>query len=53
MRTIADDNAVGRDDAAADDRVGCCPTKSSFSVGQRPPHPPGVVYHFFWNSAST
>ena len=46
VRAVTDDDAVIGHDAGADDGVRRRAAEPTTSVLERPPHPPGVVYHF-------
>ena len=60
---VADDDALGGDDARADSRIRRGAADAAARMLERPPHPPQVrlrrgfgetsLYHFCWNRAST
>jgi hypothetical protein len=50
---LAKHHAFVRHDAGANDGVRRRAAEATPRVLERTPHPPFVVYHFSWNSAST
>jgi hypothetical protein len=53
VRALSHDNPVIGHHAGADDRIGRRPPKTAARLLERPPHPPCIVYHLSWKSAST